>query len=98
MAAAARVLVEILGDGVLAGLLDEVRRREVGEALPQIDRAPFVGQGGEFGKDGGAEAGDPVGRFERRGLVRSGCDRHGRIAGWIRMGNGEDRARRRTGS
>ena len=34
VAAAARVLVEILGDGVLAGLLDEVRRREVGEALP----------------------------------------------------------------
>ena len=59
-AGAGRVLVAIVADVAGGRLLDEVGRREVGEALSQVHRLVLDRQRGDLGEDRGAEAGDAV--------------------------------------
>ena len=68
VAGAARVLVEIGGNRGLRCGLDKVRRRKIGEALPQVYGARLVRQRRKLGKDGGAKAAYALGH---------------RIIGWI---------------
>ena len=57
MTGAACILVEVGGDGLLCGVLDEVRRSKIREALAQVDSARLDGKGSELGEDRGAKAG-----------------------------------------
>ena len=58
---AGRVLVAVLADMARRGLLDEVRRREVGEPLPQVGGAMLDRQGGDLGEDRRPDPGDARG-------------------------------------
>ena len=71
VAGAAGILVEVSGDGVAAGFFDEVGGGEIGEALAKVHGAGGVGQGGEFGKNGGAKAAHTCGgRLVWSGVLR----------------------------
>ena len=55
-----RVLVHIGVDRIDGSLLDEVRRGEVGESLPKIDRAVLIGKRRHLREDGRVEAADAI--------------------------------------
>lgn len=66
-----RILVEIIGNGLLGGLFDKSGRGKIGKTLTQVHGIVLNGQGRIFSKDRRSKAAHTLRRLKGRFMVDS---------------------------